>query len=152
MGGRIVYRDGQSCRAGGKKIIWLAVAAVVVSLGGINSAFAVAPTPAFTWDATGSSDYNTPTNWDPNLTAAPSNAENQFLTINNGATAVIDDYAEGAFLILGLSTGQSGNLVINSGSADVKRFRMITTPIPPPTFPIMAARARSFKIRAPSYM
>ncbi len=126
MGGKrkIGYQDGRTCRAMGDKVIWLAVAAVVVSLGGIDSAFAVAPTPAFTWNATGSSDYNTLTNWDPNLTAAPSNGENQFLTINNGATAVINDYAEGAFLILGLSTGQSGNLVINSGTSIFGEMRV----------------------------
>jgi len=96
-------------------MIWFAGAAAI-SLCGIGSAFAVAPTPAFTWDATGTSDYNTPTNWDPDLAAPPANTDNQFLTINNGATAAINTDAQGAFLILGLSTGQSGNLVINANT------------------------------------
>src|SRR4051794_27607494 len=97
------------------RMIWVAGAAAI-SLCGIDSAFAVAPTPAFTWDATGTSDYNTPTNWDPDLANPPTNTDNQFLTINNGATAAINSDAQGAFLILGLSTGQSGNLVINGGT------------------------------------
>src|SRR3954467_11843940 len=90
--------------------------AMVIGLCGIRGAFAVAPTPAFTWDATGTSDYNTPTNWDPDLAGPPTNTDNQFLTINNGATAAINTDAQGAFLILGLSTGQSGNLVINANT------------------------------------
>src|SRR3954452_25568689 len=96
-------------------VIWAAsVAALFVC--NTQTAFAVAPTPAFTWDATGTSDYNTPTNWDPDLAGPPTNTDNQFLTINNGATAAINSDAQGAFLILGLSTGQSGNLVINGGT------------------------------------
>ena len=101
-----------------------ALAAVAFSLSGIDTVSAVAPTPAFTWDATGTSDYNTPTNWDPNLVTAPANFENQFLTINNGATAAINGNAEGAILILGLSTGQSGNLVINSGTSIFGELRV----------------------------
>jgi fibronectin-binding autotransporter adhesin len=97
------------------RMTWIAGAAAI-SLCGIGSAFAVAPTPAFTWDATGTSDYNTPTNWNPDLSGPPMNTDNQFLTINNGATAAINSDAQGAFLILGLSTGQSGNLVINGGT------------------------------------
>jgi fibronectin-binding autotransporter adhesin len=105
------------------RLIWLAAAASV-SLGGINSAFAVAPTPAFTWDATGTSDYNTPTNWNPDLVNPPANSDNQFLTINNGATAAINGNAEGLFLILGLTGSQSGNLVINSGTATFGELRV----------------------------
>jgi hypothetical protein len=105
------------------EMIWL-VAAAAISLSGIRSAFAVAPTPAFTWDATGTSDYNTTTNWDPDLTNPPTNTDNQFLTINNGATAAINSDAQGAFLILGLSTGQSGNLVINSGTSTFGEIRV----------------------------
>src|SRR3954469_1926122 len=96
-------------------MIWVAGAAAIC-LSGVGSSFAVAPTPAFTWDATGTSDYNTPTNWDPDLAGPPTNTDNQFLTINNGATAAINTDAQGAFLILGLSTGQSGNLVINANT------------------------------------
>src|SRR3954447_26288153 len=79
----------------------------VAVLAGAGSARGVTPTPAFTWDATGTSDYNIPTNWDPDLATAPTNTSNQFLTINNGATAEINGSAEGAFLILGLTGSQS---------------------------------------------
>src|SRR5690242_4348468 len=111
--------DGNTCIQGGRingntqqKILGLVIAAAV-SLGSIGSALAVAPTPAFTWDATGTSDYNTITNWNPDLLTPPANTDNQFLTINNAATAAINADSQGSILILGLSTGQSGNLVIN---------------------------------------
>ena len=113
MSEKINCQGGRTKRGRRGQMIWLAAA---VSLGGSVSAFAVAPTPPVTWDATGTSDYNTPTNWNPDLATAPTNTDNQFLTINNGATAAINSDAQGAFLILGLSTGQSGNLVINSGT------------------------------------
>src|SRR3954447_23004544 len=105
------------------RMIWVAGAAAI-SLCGIDSAFAVAPTPAFTWDATGTSDYNILTNWDPDLTNPPTNTDNQFLTINNGATAAINGDSQGAFLILGLSNGQSGNLVVNSGTSTFGEIRV----------------------------
>jgi fibronectin-binding autotransporter adhesin len=98
-----------------RQIIWL-TAGAAISLGGSGRAFAIAPTPAVTWDASGTSDYNTPTNWNPDLTTKPLNSDNQFLTINNGATAEINTDAEGLFLILGLTEGQSGNLVINGNT------------------------------------
>jgi fibronectin-binding autotransporter adhesin len=110
---------------GGKrvKMIWL-VAAAATSLSCITSALAVVPSPPVTWDATGTADYNVGTNWNPDLAGPPTNADNQFLTINNGATAAINSDAEGAFLILGLSTGQSGNLVINSGTSTFGELRV----------------------------
>jgi hypothetical protein len=123
MGGKI-NNQGRWINQGTRvKALWF-VGTVSICLGGIGSALAVAPTPAFTWDATGTSDYNTPTNWDPDLAAAPDNGSNQFLTINNGATAAINGDSQGAFLILGLSTGQSGNLVINSGTSTFGEIRI----------------------------
>lgn len=119
-----IYCKGGRINRGMLGLIIGLAGAAAVSLGGIGSAFAVAPTPAFTWDATGTSDYNTPTNWDPDLTNPPANTDNQFLTINNGATAAINSDAQGAFLILGLSTGQSGNLVINSGTSTFGEIRI----------------------------
>jgi fibronectin-binding autotransporter adhesin len=114
MSDKINGQGGRINRGIRGQMIWLAAAAAV-SLGGIGSAFAVVPSPPVTWDATGTADYNIGTNWNPDLAGPPLNSDNQFLTINNGATAEINGIAEGAFLILGLSTGQSGNLVINPG-------------------------------------
>src|SRR4051794_10263084 len=106
------------------QMIWLASAAAF-GLGCIGTAFAVAPTPAFTWDATGTADYNVGTNWDPDVAiTGPANADNQFLTINNGATAEINGDSQGLFLILGLTGSQSGNLVINSGTSQFGELRV----------------------------
>src|SRR2546423_1302540 len=123
MSEKMNYRGGGTNQSMLGQMIWLAAAAAI-SLGGIGSAFATAPTPAFTWDAIGTSDYNIPTNWNPDLATAPTNTDNQFLTINNGATATINSDAQGAFLILGLSTGQSGNLVINGGTSTFGEIRI----------------------------
>jgi fibronectin-binding autotransporter adhesin len=123
MSERMNCQSGRMNRGILRQMIRLGAAAAI-SFGGIGSAFAVAPTPAYTWDATGTSDYNILTNWDPDLTNVPTNTDNQFLTINNGATAAINGDSQGAFLILGLSTGQSGNLVINSGTSTFGEIRI----------------------------
>ena len=123
MSEKMNCQGGRTNRGMRRPTIWLAAVAAI-GLGGTGSAFAVAPTPAFTWDGTGTSDYNNPANWNPDLAGATANTDNQFLTINNGATAAINSDAQGAFLILGLSTGQSGTLVINSGTSTFGEIRV----------------------------
>jgi hypothetical protein len=95
---------------------------------------------AVTWDGT-TGAYTTATNWNPDV--VPSNAANEFLTINNGGTAqvVAGDSAEGAQLYLGLQPGDTGHLTINGGTMNLGEMRVggfeaipdLVTPSNPPT-------------------
>src|SRR5689334_8676641 len=86
------------------------VAAAVASFG-IRAHPAAAQT-SVNWISTIGS-YVNPSNWSSGST--PSNTANEFLTINNGGTAQVNlaDSAEGNFLTLGASAGDSGNLQIS---------------------------------------
>src|SRR6185369_7768450 len=68
--------------------------------------------------------YITPTNWDSGVT--PSNAANEFLQINNNGTAQVGgaDAAQGAFLNLGLQSGDTGHLEISGGSMTLGELRV----------------------------
>ncbi len=117
------------------QMIWLAVAVFVG--GWATSTYGQT---AVTWDGT-TGAYTTATNWNPDV--VPSNAANEFLTINNGGTAqvITGDAAEGAFLYLGLQPGDTGHLTINGGTMDLGEMRVggfeaipdLVTPTNPPT-------------------
>lgn len=111
-------QDSQFIRGMLKPIVWFAAAAVVCAW----TTHTYGQT-LVTWDgATGS--YVNASNWNPDV--VPSNAANEFLTINNGGTAqvVTGNSAEGAHLYLGLQPGQSGHLTINGGTMDLGEMRV----------------------------
>src|SRR4051812_48384968 len=88
-----------------------------------------AATPALaqtsvTWINPGTGNYVDPANWSNNQT--PTVADNNFLQINNGGTAVVNpaDAAEGAFLNLGLQPGDSGTLLVNGGTLTLGELRV----------------------------
>jgi hypothetical protein len=83
-------------------------------------------TPEVIWDGGSNIDdkYITAENWNPDT--VPSNAANQFLQINDGSTALVQagDAAEGAFLMLGMRPGNSGNLNISGGTLTLGEMRV----------------------------
>jgi hypothetical protein len=70
------------------------------------------------------SPYITATNWSSGVT--PANVNNEFLSINNGGIATVSgtEAAEGAYLHLGLLTGESGQLQISGGTLTLGEFRI----------------------------
>ena len=117
MSERLNCQSGQTNRGMRVQMIWLAAVAI-----GAWATDTYGQT-AVTWDGTIGA-YTTATNWNPDV--VPSNAANQFLTINNGGTAqvVTGDAAEGAFLYLGLQPGNSGHLTINGGTMTLGEMRV----------------------------
>ena len=67
------------------------VAAATVGTATLSSAAVPPPTtrPADWNNAGGDNAYVNGANWNPAITGSPTNANNEFLTINNGGTAVI---------------------------------------------------------------
>ncbi|HZZ42852.1 MAG TPA: dockerin type I domain-containing protein [Tepidisphaeraceae bacterium] len=108
----------------------LIAAASSVAVGFVSPALASVPPPTTRptdWNnAGGDNAYVNPANWNPALTSAPANADNEFLTINNGGTAVINpgDNAEGAFINLGLRPGDTGTLLITGGTLTTGELRV----------------------------
>ena len=69
------------------------------------------------WEATGTNDWETAVNWDPD--AVPSSASNHNCKIFNGGTARITQSGQSAqYLTLAYSYGETGNLRLESGSLE----------------------------------
>ena len=82
--------------------------------------------PADWNNAGGDGVYVNGANWNPAIAGAPANANNEFLTINNGGTASIrpGDAAEGAFVNVGLRPGDTGTLLITGGTLSTGELRV----------------------------
>jgi hypothetical protein len=96
------------------------LAAAVVGCCGISGAYAQTQV---SWTGT-TGNYVDGSNW--SSTATPSNAANEFLMINNGGTANVSgaDAAQGNFLTLGATAGDTGNLQISGGTMTLGELRI----------------------------
>src|SRR3954468_2137154 len=118
--GAVVRRGNRRSARRGRMLA--AAAASLASVAAVTPA--VLAQTSVTWMNPGTGNYVDPANWSNNQT--PTVADNNFLQINNGGTAVVNpaDAAEGACLNLGLQPGDVGTLLVNGGTLTLGELRV----------------------------